>query len=211
MLIWQPVLVNRRALLSAFASASTLGLGGCLDQNTIGSGRSDAGDTRSANHRPEKPVRCRGDPISASREVTDSPGYEDNIEYFPSNQTVRFVATMSGDGPESFETMPFEQWGSIESAEVGLEKVREVTEKRLETDDFGSGMGDAPGFFNGDMAITLSVATRVEDDETVTPSLSLSKLADNAPKSANVTVSLDGDEYSRTVPVYAEHVRVGAL
>lgn len=132
------------------------------------------------------------------------------MKYFPSNETIRYVAMMNSDGPAGYETISFEEWGSIECTEAGLEKVREVMADRLDSDEFGSAMGTPPGFFSSDeLVITLEIATRVKDEETVTPALSLSKLADVAPKSVDATVSLDGKEYSRTVPVFAEHIKVG--
>jgi hypothetical protein len=61
------------------------------------------------------------------------------------------------------------------------------------------------------MAVLLSVSTRIEEGESVsTPVVSLSRVADAAPRSVETTVSLDGDEFSRTVPVFAEHVETGA-
>lgn len=203
--------MHRRALLSALASASVIGLGGCLGENATRIGR-DGETQQSSSTRPQsrKPVRCRGEPISAERTVTDEPGYEDDMKYFPSNETIRYVAMMNSDGPAGYETISFEEWGSIECTEAGLEKVREVMADRLDSDEFGSAMGTPPGFFSSDeLVITLEIATRVKDEETVTPALSLSKLADVAPKSVDATVSLDGKEYSRTVPVFAEHIKVG--
>jgi hypothetical protein len=143
--------------------------------------------------------------------VTDEPGYEDDIEYFPANETVRFVTIRNADGPVQFDTWSFEEWGSIECAEVGLERVREATADRLGTDEFGSSIGQPPGFFSSNsLVVWLEVATQVEDGETVsTPTVSLDQLANVAPGSVEATVSIKGDTFSRTVPVFAEHVEMG--
>jgi hypothetical protein len=205
--------MRRRALLST-VGATVAGLAGCLGGSLPSASLPKTNSrTMTTNPLPDGPIRCRGDPVTAERSVTDTPGYGDDVEYFPENETVRFVATRNADGPVSFGTWSFVEWGSIEAAKLGLERVRAVTADRLGTDEFGSGMGQPPDFFPDDeMAVLLNVSTRVEDSETVsTPTVSLSRLADVAPRSVEATVSLDGDEYSRTVPVFAEHVQVGAL
>ena len=213
--------MRRRALLSALTAA---GLAGCLggtapetappnDAPPTDSATTDpataSSDTRSDP--PSGPVRCRGEPVSAERTVDDPTGYDDGIEYFPENGTVRFVSVRSGDEAVRFDEMSFERWASVECAEAGLERVRAVTEDRLGTDEFGSSIGQSPGLLpSNDLVVRLDVATRVEDGETAAPpAVSLSRLADAAPRSVDATVTLAGDTFSRTVPVFAEHVEVG--
>ena len=162
---------------------------------------------------PSRFVRCEGEPVWVERAVTDEPGYdEDDMEYYPENETVRYVAARSGDSPVSFETTSFDEWASIEAAKAALERLRGVTADRLRTDEFGSGMGVPPEFTDmDDVVVRLTVSTRVEDDETVsTPSVSRDQLADAAPRSVEATVSLESEEFSRTVPVFARHVETGA-
>lgn len=187
--------MNRRSSLRLLWIGIASGLAGCVDRIIPG---------------PDL-VRCRGDPVSVDRTITDTPGYEDDIEYFPENGTVRFVATRNDKGPVSFGEWSFERWGALESAGVGLERVRETTATRLGTDEFGSGTAQPPGLFSSNsLVIWLFVSTQVEDGEPVrTPSVLLSQLADVAPRSADVTLSLEGDSYSRTVPVFAKHIEVG--
>lgn len=155
------------------------------------------------------PVRCRGEPVSVEQSITDEPGYDDNIEYFPSNQTVRFVVARSRDEPISFDTWTFEEWGRIETTEVGMNRAREATKNRLGTDDFSYGMGQPPDDAStDDIVIWLEIgATYDRDGETInTPSVEFTNLVDAAPRSVDSTVSLEGDEYSRTVPVFARSV-----
>ena len=223
--------MRRRALLSGLAVTATGGLAACLggdaparapetdDQRTettttgttTGTTETDASETASTTTRSTA-VRCRGDPISAERSVADAPGYDDDIEYFPENRTVRYVATRTGDEPASFGTMPFSKWASIECAEVALDRVRDVLAERLGTDEFGSAIGRPPEFASTDgVVVMLYVSTRIDDGETVsTPTVSLSAVADAAPRSVKTTVSLNGDAFSRTVPVLADHIRTGA-
>lgn len=217
--------MRRRALLSVLASTTVTGVAGCLSETAPGARPETDGrrtDSPTATPSPTttpthtrsepsaKPVRCRGEPVTVERSVTDEPGYADDIEYFPANKTVRFVTIRSGDEPLEFDTWSFEEWGAIECAEVGLEQVREATADRLGTDEFGSSIGQSPGFFSSSsLVIWLEVATQVEDGETVsTPTVPLARLVDIAPRSAEVTVSLKGDPFSRSVPVFAEHVEM---
>ena len=215
--------MRRRALLTALAA--TAGVAGCLGGTAPRTRPAPDGaptdavsenlSTTPADARtdaPSKPVRCRGESISVERSVSDAPGYDDDIEYYPANATIRYVAARSGDEVAAFDEMSFERWGSIECAEAGLERVRAVTADRLSTDAFGSGMGQPPGFLpSNSLVIWVNVATRVDGDATETPSVSLSRLAAAAPRSVDATVSLDGDAFSRTVPVFAEHVEVGLV
>jgi hypothetical protein len=227
--------MRRRALLSALG-ATAAGLAGCLDGGPSAvpvpvtnvtpdptSPEPDATDTDATTTEtdtPEPPtgtpaaefVGCRGDPVSAERSVTDESGYDDNMEYFPENETVRYVAARSGDEPAMYSTIAFDEWASIECAEAAAVRVREVTVDRLGTDEFGSAIGRPPTFADGDdVVVWLSLQTRIEDGETVsTPTISRDQLADAAPRSVDTTVSLDGDEFSRAVPVFARHVEMGA-
>ncbi len=209
--------MRRRTLLVGLGVTATAGVTGFTTGNLPGTPVDDAGTDV---------VRCRGDPISVERSVTDAPGFDtDNIQYHPENSTVRYVKYQSGGEPVAFGTMSFERWGSTECAEAALERVRAVTAERLGTEAFGSGMGDPPGFrlpsgFHTwqPPAVKLHVGTVGEPDgpgssessgsseSGSTPSISVSELADAAPRSVAATVSLDGDSYSRTVPVFARRM-----
>jgi len=179
-------------------------------EETTGAAETASGATRTRVGPTEQPVRCRGDPVSAERTVVDEPGYEDDMRYFSSNSTVRIVATRNADGPVSYESVPFAEWADWESGEAATERVRAVTADRLDTDEFGSGYGDGPASAETDQVVWVSVSTRDTDDGTVTPTVSLPALADAAPRSVEVTVSLEGDERSKTLPVYARH-RISAF
>lgn len=201
--------MRRRALLAGLGTTATAALAGFATGTLPGTHVDDAGTG---------PVRCRGDPVSVERSVADRPGFDDGIEYHPENGTVRYVKYRSGGEPVAFDTMSFEQWGSIECAEAGLERVRAVTADRLGTDEFGSAMGDPPGVRLPvgrswqPPAVTLHVGTMGGPDgpgsSESTPSVSVSELADVAPRSVEATVSLDGDSYSRTVPTFARRLDV---
>lgn len=160
---------------------------------------------------PTEPVRCEGDPVTAKESVTDEPGWDDDMEYFPGNETIRVVIARSGDGPASFTDWTFEEWGTIEAANVAQPRAVAVTEERLGTDEFGSGVGRPPESADSDdLVVWLHLSTQVEDGEVVrTPSVSFDALVSNAPRSVETMVSLEGDSFSRSVPVFAEHTEVG--
>ena len=145
--------------------------------------------------------------------ATDEPGYDDNMEYFPSNRTVRVVTVRGGDEPKAFAKWSFEEWATIEAAEVAKPRAVAVTAERLGTDEFGSSIGRPPESADtDDIVVWLYLSTQVEDGEVVsTPSMDLRELVEEAPRSVDATVSLEGDTFSRSVPVYAEHARVGLL
>ena len=158
-------------------------------------------------HTPSEPVRCQGEPVSAERSITDEPGYDDGVEYFPGNETVRFVAARSGGKPVEFDTWTVEEWGAIESAEVGLERAREVTADRLGTNEFASGVGTPPEATPPEArAISLEVVTELDRDGEVisTSPVSLSQLVEAGPRSVAVTLSLDSRTFERTMPVFAK-------
>ena len=212
--------MRRRALLSAATATIASSVTGCLGETPSAAGPPSQTSTESSTEtssptytqsKPSsKPVRCRGEPTTAEGSVTDEPGYEDDMKYFPSNETVRVVTLRNSEGPAGFSTWSFEEWGKIECSEVGVERVRNVTADRLGTDEFGSSIGQPPGFFSADASVIwVEVTTQTEDGETVsTPTVPLARLADVAPRSVDVTVSLEGDTFSRTIPVFAEHVAI---
>lgn len=187
-------------------------MAGCL--GAYGSGSPDESEsptddspsrTETKHFTPAGPDRAEGEPVSVERTVTDEPGYDDDIEYFPSNRTVRFVEARSGDEPLSFGTWSFEEWGTFETAEVGLERARAATSERLGTNEIGSSVGvppDTAALENVVIWLELSVQKDRDGNVTSTPTIPYSALVEAAPRSVHATVSVKGDEFSRTVPVF---------
>lgn len=196
--------MNRRRFLG-WTGGLGISLAGCLGYSAPRSKTLTV--TRQAPY--AGPVRCRGDPVAVVQTYMDQPGYEDDREYFPENKTLRYVAATSGGEPALFNTQSFEEWGSIECASVGAKRVRNATASRLGTDDFSAGVGHPGGrepSSSTEVAIVLTVTTRNNVGESVrTPPVPLARLADVAPRTANSTVSIEGDTFSRAVPVFASH------
>lgn len=216
---------TRRTFLALLGTVALGGGAGCIGGPAANSPGEDSSpestttespdrtptSTPTASEPPSGPIRCEGAPVSAKATVTDDPGYDDNMEYFSGNETVRVVLARSGDEPLSFEDWSFERWATIETADVAQPRAVEVTAERLGTDRFGSGVGRPPESVrtNG-LVVRLYLTSRVQDGEVVrTPTRSLSQLVGKAPRSVESTVTLEGDSYTRSVPVFAEHSRVG--
>jgi hypothetical protein len=220
--------VHRRAFLSTVA-VGAVSMAGCLgravgDDGSRDGGGSDAadgdgGESGTVDERgsegtlPADPVRCRSDPVTVEHAVTDGPEYDDGREYFPSNETVRFVSSRGPDGPSSFGTVAFEEWASVEALDAAQERVVAATSDRLDTEAFASSIGRPPESAATDaMAVWVELSTAIEDGEVVeTPTVGLSTLADAAPRAADVTVSIDGATHTTTAPVFARHTAGGPL
>jgi hypothetical protein len=206
--------MRRRTLLAALAASVPLaGCGSDAAFDDEPAGRStEPPPTRSFTRSgPGSAFRCRGEPVAVERSITDEPGYDDDIEYFPDNESVRFVARRAGGDPAWFETMSFDEWGAVRCADIGRDRAREVTVERVNSQRFEARTGDPPGGETSLPVVVLSIATRIgPDGQRITPPFPVARLAANAPRSVEATVSVDGDSVSRTIPVYAVHRTIDA-
>jgi hypothetical protein len=212
---------TRRQLLAGLGATGVTLLTGCTDGSTSpvapGQGETATTRTRSSPARewarqatPSGPVRGEGPPVSVERAVTDKRGYTDDIEYFHENGTVRYVAGTSGGVPIAYDTMTFNRWGELETASAAADRAQGVAVDHLgAAEDAVSALtGVPPDGAPTDLVVTtLRVATLENRDGEVihTPSVTLPDLVEATPRAVDATVSLDGDSYSRTVPVYAEY------
>ncbi len=224
--------MQRRRVLCLLGSSSVLGTVGCLsgtepepagrdtesDPTTTAPQSSAATSPTTNSSRVRQwateadsrdPVRPDGEPVSVDRTITDDPGYEqDNVEHFPQNKTVRYVSHMSGGEPAAYDTWSFEEWGRIESAEVGATRARTVTARRLGVEEVGSGMSSPPDEAETEgLVITVQISkTLSRDGEVVSwPVATFPDLKGAAPRSVDVTLSIEGDTFSRPVPVYVSY------
>jgi hypothetical protein len=208
--------MRRRHVLGGVATAIA-GIAGCASDG-------DAFEEANSDETPDSPptttfarsdpgtvLRGRGESISVERSVADEPGYDDDIEYFPANGTVKVVAARSGDQPAWFETMSVEEWGAIQCAEAGLERTRDVLAERLNSRRFDASIGQPPdGRSASAPSIIFTVETRLGPaDQRITPAIPVRRLAARAPRAVDATVTLDGDTVSREVPVFAAHRTIG--
>lgn len=186
-------LTRRRAV--ATAGALVAGLTGCV--------AADGGDAARAYDRTQNgdrrgPRQGRAEPmILEDAVVVDDP----DLELSPGNDTVRFPALMSDDGVVEYGTMSFGRWSRIECAEAGLDPVWDRVHARLGDDAVGLGRGlrsTLPG-----LVVELSLTTVLDGDGNVRsePTVSFERVLDVTPPSVRVTVSLDGQEATHTIPV----------
>jgi hypothetical protein len=161
------------------------------------------------------PARCQGDAVSVERsytdpegyqpEETDQPGVQENIEYFPSNGTVRVASFVSGDTIEAVRTVSFEEWGHTQAASIAHDAVTDAVTGNVEF-EFSSSIGTLPGDTDVEPGSVFLNVPRPGDGADSNPVRSkLSTLVEIAPKSVDVTIYLKGDSYSRNVPVYAKY------
>lgn len=205
-------LVPRRRLLAWLGAVVGGGISGCmgggLDESQYSHDQDLEADDQNLtpcdlSMSTPDPVRGEADPISTSEMVEDRPGFDDGIEYSPSNGTVRFKATGEGQ----IGVWSFERWGRFETANVGRDLVHRAVRRALVTHDFGSSVGKPP-VTDIDESPVISVYITKEYDRQGcvidTPSVSFSELAEHTPRSVDVTVTLEGDSYSRSIPVFAK-------
>ena len=210
--------MQRRQLLRLLGVGGSLGVAGCT-QSPRGTPTESTTDTsrvrrwaRDAD--PKGPTRPDGAPVSVDQTVTDEPGYGDGIEYFPENRTVRYVATRSGGAPSSYDTWSFGTWGNIETATVGASRAGNVTAQRLGVDSVGAGVSNLPDDAETDgVVISVTISKGLDRDGEVTgwPVATFPDLKEVAPRSVDVTLSIEGDTFSRAVPVYVRYSIVHAV
>lgn len=215
--------MQRRKLLCLIGSGSSIAASGCVE----------FGETNATEQEPQAesttnttvpsqvrqwakesdskgPSRPNGAQISVNQSITDEPGYkQDDIEYFPQNQTVRYVKYISGGEPVAYDTWSFEEWARIETAELGATQARTVTAQRLDIEEVRSGVSSPPEDDGTESpVITLQISKELSRDGEVVrwPVTTFPNLKQVAPHSVDVTLSIEGDTYSRMIPVYVEYV-----
>lgn len=171
------------------------GLAGCT--GTPGTG-SDGGPSPTESI-PEPPTRGLGETLTAERTITDEPGYDDGYRYFPDNSTVRLVTLRSGGEPQRFETMPFPEWAGFRAAEAALDRVLEALADRVVTDELGSGVGRPPDGTDAEGPVVKLRATPSDAEDPAAPYPAVVRAA---PRAVEVTVRLEGESRTRSVPVF---------
>ncbi|WP_255149150.1 hypothetical protein [Halorarius halobius] len=183
--------MNRRTFLGA--------LGGC--------GVTLAGGV--AVGKPELVVgapRGEGEPVSTRRAVAD-----DAVEYLPEEDAVRYPTRVGADGPEAYETEPFERWARRRCASVGSEAVLPALDERFDTELEGIGKGVESEYL-GLVISVMATTTRNREGEVVSePNVAFDRLVARTPRTVRATVTLEGREHTRSVPVFVEETTVSYL
>lgn len=143
--------------------------------------------------------QAEGSPISTERTVTD-----EDIEYRPRPDAVRWPRLTNPDGPDDYTVEPFEDWASRRAATVAHETVESVLPDRVDRELEGVGVS-VGGEYLGLAVMVSTVIPRNEDGEPRDePVIARSTLVDAAPRHVVTTVRLDGGEHTRRVPVFVE-------
>lgn len=140
-------------------------------------------------------TRGEGDAAATERTVAG-----DSVEYLePTNEV-----------EEDGHTAPFERWARQECREVGAREVISVVERRLDGSVEGVGSGVRHLIFGPVITVDHTV-TRARDGSVASePNVPLDRLIAVAPRTMTVRVTLDGREYTTTLPVGVGHAEASA-
>lgn len=205
--------MQRRRAISLIGASGLVAVVGCLGlPETEQAEQSEPSAVRewARDAEPNGPVRATGASTTLERTITDKPGYdEDNFEYFPQNRTYRYVKARSGGEPVAYDTWSFEKWGRLTTATQGAMRAGTIAANRLGVEDVGSGISSPPGDPQStDPSIVVQITKTLDRDGEVIewPVATFSALKEASPRSVDVTLTLEGDTFSRTVPVYVEYI-----
>ncbi|WP_435358422.1 hypothetical protein [Haloarchaeobius sp. DFWS5] len=174
--------MNRRTALSLLTSSLTL-LAGC----TAVDRSDDPANTDEADANPGKPVAGAAEPISTTATVD-----RDSLDYLDDTDEIRYVARRRGGEPV-YESLPFDQWGDIETAHVGASAVSE----RLSA--------ETPGLSTG--VSTVERRKRLVVGYHGDDRAAFDRVVAQTPRAVTTTVSFAGREYSGTHPVVVARTR----
>lgn len=156
---------------------------------------------------PAGPKRASGEPIAIDRTVTDEDGYDDDFEYFPENESVRFVFAVSGSEPAEFRTVPFDRWAETEAASFGERATRNTTADRTGVDAFTTGFGHVTEVEGVDrIVILVSVRFLLDREGNVieSPDVPLSMIVESAPETVTVDMTVEDRQYEKTFDVFCK-------
>jgi len=197
------IVLNRRTCGAVLGMMATVGISGCGE---LGIDSREDNESRGTNSEaatrtpPEKPVQGQGQSLSIDQSVTDEPGYDDDFEYFPSNGTVRAVFLRTDDSVQT-EDVSFEEWAKTKSAEIAEERVKTAMKERLDQVNTSTRLVKASNSPYSSDIIGLRIHGTLQE---------YWEAVNVAPPSAEVTITLEDNEFSQTLDVmltgYSEDV-----
>lgn len=138
-------------------------------------------------------TRGKGEAVTIEKTIT-----RDSVEHLESTNAVR----------ENSETQPFDKWARRECAKIGTEEVVPVVDDRLDTSVDGVGSGVRYLIFGPVITVDHTV-TRNRDGSIVSePNVTLDRLITVVPRTMTVTVTLDGQGFTKEFPVGIGHSEV---
>lgn len=134
-----------------------------------------------------------GEQVSVEKTITD-----DAITYLEKSDEVRYPIVYAGGEPQEYTTNKFKHWAKRKSAFVGSTAVLSAIEERLTIPVDGIGKSVGSRLF--DTVIFVEYITPREANN-YPPELTFQKVIDVTPRSVEATVVLEGEKYTRSVPV----------
>lgn len=181
--------MQRRRNLLSIASAMMVGLTGCLNTFQASPGGStplEVGeDTRAQGER---------------REITSSE-LQDEFEYIPSNDTIRYPAKRSGGEVIEYAYAPYEHWAESEAQSGAINTAENVYSPPI-SKRHNLWVERAPQETPRDHRVVY--VQKVNDEGTVVeePSVDLQSVIQDIPTSVKATIEYDGNSDEYTFPFY---------
>lgn len=185
---------RRQALLGM---ATAIGFSGCVRSSTESNPNeptSEPTEDSPLDDRPESRGPIRGEnEVNISVQTTET---DSSVKYFPKNDTVRFVASRSGDSEVSYSTRDFEDWAVIRCASAARDPAIEYVEEEL-----GESVGGSVG--DGEVYVNISIELDRNGNITSRPSVEFDELVAVTPRTIQVTYELEDRKRTCEIPVYA--------
>lgn len=224
--------MNRRTFLTSASAAALPLLGGCVARapgtSRDGSSADSANESEGGTAVGTESTVVTDDPPS----VTDSKGPvrgqsdvdveteavedDENVEYLPEEDAVRYVSAwrttnlteLEEEPPERepvYDTVPFDRWGKTNCVTAAARAAADHAAAELGAEAIGSGVSF--GIEGRDRAAFVSISTVLdrEGDVVSEPSAEFDALVATTPATVHATYRLEDQEYALEAPIYVQH------
>lgn len=201
---------SRRALLAGVSGLAAPSVAGCLRGTSVGDGEPTADGTGTPTP-TQTPDLADADPdVHRGRDevelhATERFDEDEEITYFPGNETVEYPRLLEGDGEvKEYGELPFEEFARMQCRTAALDPARDHVETRLDDDvAYGSSFGRT-GSLEGAYAKFTYYEESREDPHGERPAteVDLEEFIDAVPRSVSVTLVFEDREHDCEPPVY---------
>lgn len=178
--------MNRRKYLITAGGALTALIGGTAAAKA----------TRADIFADSELTRGKGEAIAIEKTITRG-----SIEYLESTNEVR----------EKGNTEPFNGWAQSECAEIGARVVVTAIQDQFEKSVEGIGSGVRYLVFGPVITVDHTVTRDRDGSITSEPNVKLEQLISRSPRTMTITVTLQGQEYTKDLPVGVGHTEASLL